>query len=333
MKNPRQINRIIKILELFSNGRRLSIKEIHSYFGETVSMRSIHRDIQAIQEAGIPLKYKKNEHNEHSWFFPSSYKNMVSPVVHGNELLSIYILKSYLKLFVNTFIDKEINSLQDKIEELAPGDLYMEFEPISRQKDALFWDQSFGDYDYSESSSILTDITSLMVKKKWVALTYQSLSDNKLRHYDIYLHRLFAFNGVLYVAVYFPKYGDFLALAVHQIKSVKEAGRQDYRTPEFNIAAFKHNRFGVYSGPLEKVELSIRRDYAKWFINRRWHPSQKLSENSDGTLLLTMKVPISRDFITWVLGWHDGIKVIKPQSLIEALKEKLSSTLALYEQA
>ena len=43
-----------------------------------------------------------------------------------------------------------------------------------------------------------------------------------------------------------------------------------------------------------------------------------------------MKVSLSRDFITWVLGWHDGIKVIKPQSLIEAIKEKLKNTMDLY---
>ena len=331
MEIPGQISRIIKILELFSIGRKLTIKDIHRLFEASVSIRSIHRDVQAIQEAGIPLEYEKNENNEYLWFFPSHYRKMILPVVQGNELISVYILKSYLKLFANTFIDKEIHSLQSKIEELAPGNIFMEFESVSEQENALFWDQSFGDYDYSESNSVLSDITGLMVKKKWASVTYRSLSDNKTRQYDIYLHRLFAFNGALYAAVYFPKYGDFLALAVQQIKSVKIAERQDYRTPDFNIAAFKHNRFGVFSGPLEKVKLSVRKDYAKWFINRSWHPSQKLSKNPDGSLLLTMEVPLSRDFITWVLGWHDGVKVIKPQSLIEALKEKLNSTVELYK--
>ncbi len=332
MEIPGQISRIIKILELFSIGRKLTIKDIHHYFEAAVSLRSIHRDVQAIQEAGIPLDYEKNANNEYVWFFPSHYRKMILPVVQGNELVSVYILKSYLKLFAHTFVESDIRSLQEKIEELAPGDVFMEFESFSEQENALFWDQSFGDYDYSQIDTVLSEIISLMVQKKWASVTYQSLTDGKLRQYDIYLHRLFAFNGGLYAAVYFPKYGDFLALAVQQIKKVSQAQRQDYRTPEFNIAAFKHNRFGVFSGPLEKVELFIRKDYAKWFINRSWHPSQTLRKHPDGSLTLTMNVPLSRDFITWVLGWHDGVKVIKPQSLIEALKDKLNSTLKQYER-
>jgi predicted DNA-binding transcriptional regulator YafY len=326
----KQSIRIIKILEYFSMGKRLTIKDIHNIFEEIVSTRTIHRDIETIEEAGIPLEYEKNDNSEYVWFFPAHYRKMVLPVVQGSELISLYILKSYLKLFSDTFIDKELHSLQNKIEALAPGDLFMEFESLSEQENSIFWDQSFGDYDYSKSDAVLSDITNIMVKKQWAAVTYKSLSDGKTRQYDIYLHRLFAFNGVLYIAVYFPKYGDFLALAVQQIQEVKIAQRQDYRTPEFNIAAFKHNRFGVFSGSVEKVEIEVRSGYAKWFINRSWHPSQQIIKNKDGSLLLTMDVPLSRDFITWILGWHDGIKVIKPQSLIKMVKEKLQKSLELY---
>jgi predicted DNA-binding transcriptional regulator YafY len=330
MESPKQAIRIIKILEYFSMGKRLTIKDIHNSFEESVSIRTIHRDIETIEEAGIPLEYEKNDNGENVWFFPSYYRKMVLPTVQGSELISLYILKSYLKLFSNTFIDKELHSLQNKIETLAPGDLFMEFESLSEQENSIFWDQNFGEYDYSGSSAILKEITDIMIKKQWAAVTYQSLTDNKIRQYDIYFHRLFAFGGALYAAVYFPKYGDFLALAVQQIQEIKIARRQDYRTPEFNIAAFKHNRFGVFSGEIERVEIEVRRDYAKWFINRRWHPSQQIIGKRDGSLLLTLDVPLTRDFITWILGWHDGVKVIKPQRLIEMIKEKLQKSLELY---
>jgi predicted DNA-binding transcriptional regulator YafY len=51
----------------------------------------------------------------------------------------------------------------------------------------------------------------------------------------------------------------------------------------------------------------------------------------DGTLLLKMKALISPEMVTWILGWHTAIKVIKPGSLIEEITQKLEETLKMYK--
>ena len=92
-----------------------------------------------------------------------------------------------------------------------------------------------------------------------------------------------------------------------------------------------HASFGVFEGEAVTVRLRIARAYAVYFVNRSWHPSQKTEVNHRGELLLTLQVPLSPELITWILGWHEAITALSPDTLIEEIKHKLDQTRRLYE--
>jgi len=321
-----QAKRIIKMLELFSMGRRLTAAQLVDYFDQEVSLRTLQRDLLTIQEAGIPLQMERESGKENIWSFPPEYRRMILPQIERNELLTMHILKAFLKSFKKTTIASDLENLLNKVEELAPGEIYMELEGI----EDLVWDQDVGHYRYDQTDGILNQVIDLIVAKKWGTITYRRSRTDQEKTYDIFPCRIFQYKGVLYLAAYHPYFEQFFALTLHRIKRIIEAKEQKQHLPNFDLDAFRRNRFGVFTGDVEQVELEIQNEYTHYFKNRTWHPSQQISTKEDGRVLLKMGVPVSPELVTWILGWHTAIKVIKPESLIKEIKQKLEDTLKIY---
>ena len=320
------VQRIIRILELLSMGRHLTTADLRREFDEQVSLRTTQRDMQTILQAGIPLICEKNLKKENVWSFPPEYRRMILPRIERNELLTMHILKSFLKSLRQTRIGSDLDTLLNKIEEIAPGEFYMELEGI----DQLVWDQDVGYYNYQKTDHILNETIELIISNKWATVTYQRSELEDEKTYDIFPCRIFHYKGVLYVAAYNPYYDKFFSLTLHRIIAIKSAEDQQRPVPDFDLAVFRSNRFGVFTGEVEQIALEIKSDFALYFKDRIWHPSQKIITKKDGTLLLKMEIPISPELVTWILGWHTAIKVTKPKSLIEDITQKLEETLRIY---
>ncbi len=321
-----QIERIIKILELLSMNRKLSTEDLHRHFNRQISLRTIQRDIKSIESAGIPLLMEKNIDGKNYWYFSRDYKKMVLPTIQPNELFATYILKSYLRTFKGTRVEQDLNSVIDKLETIAPGEVYLNI--VGEQ--SVLWNQDFGDFDYQDYAKILDKIIAAITQKKWCAVNYSSLR-SKEKSLIIFVHKLFTFNGGIYLAVTAEGYEDYITLSLQRIQSIEFQLKQRAEVPTFDLNKFRHNRFAVFSGKPVPVELLIDKDVAHYFANRQWHPSQKLFNQKDGRLLLQMKVPITHELIGWVLSWHSLMEVRSPTELIEQIKSRLDAMIELYK--
>ena len=321
-----QIQRIIRILELFSMGRRVTTQELYDFLKGECSLRTIQRDIQAIQYAGIPLMLEKSSARENYWFFPREYRQMVVPVIQHNELLAMHILKAHLKTFRGTKIERQITGLFNKLEELVPGDIYLDFDEDKN----FIWDQNQGLYNYGEYDQLLSTVIELILARNWVTVTYRASEGKPPKTYDLFLYRIFLYNGSIYIAAYNPAFDNFISLALHRLEQVQPARGQRCQARPFSLAEFCSNRFGVFVGEIQRLQLSIRPEFVHYFQNRSWHPTQKTRLKKDKSMLLEMKVPLSPELITWILGWHTAIKVLRPDSLKAEITKKLQETLEQY---
>jgi predicted DNA-binding transcriptional regulator YafY len=326
MENINKSARIIRILELLSSGHRLSTKQIHRHFDGEVTLRTVQRDLITLQEAGIPLELQRGDNKENFWFLPRDYRGMIHPMVHRNELLSVYILKSYLKFFQGTSVSSALDSAIEKLEELAPGEVYSEL----MDGQSLLWNQDVGQYDYQQYDAILNSMIDCILKKKWVTVSYQGRESKRIKKYDVFPYHLFSYGGAIYAACYQPSHGDFISLAVHRLKEVRSAVKQDRKPPDFDLKAFRKKRFGVFLGDVKKIKLRISPEYASYFQNRSWHASQKIKKQKNGELILEMKVPQSPELIGLILSWHSAIEVLEPHEFRKTIKGYLQETIGLY---
>ena len=82
--------------------------------------------------------------------------------------------------------------------------------------------------------------------------------------------------------------------------------------------------------PIRPPSLDDRRfddlvaDYVR---EKRWHPSQHLTELPDGGVELRLKLSSLVEIQRWVLSWGGDVKVIRPPELAETIRASARAIL------
>lgn len=325
MSDTSQKTRLIRILEILSSGKPVSVKELKKQFF-TVSERTLQRDIQEIAEI-LPLEDQHIRGREKAWRILPDYRRMITPVVHRNELLAFHFLKIFIKSMRSSCIAEDIQNLEKKLELLAPGEVVYPSEFLD---DELFYNQNPGYYDYSEYDTILEKIIAATTEKQWLDVDYFPVEAAKARTFQVFPHRIYTYSGSLYLLATFRFHKEPGSLLVHFIQKAETSEPQPKEKPAFSKSDFTLTRFGVFLGKPEVVELHITQEVKRYFVGRVWHESQQVTENSNGTLNLKLEVPLMPDFIGWIFTWGRHVRVISPPALIEKIRDEAKAVLENY---
>jgi len=89
--------------------------------------------------------------------------------------------------------------------------------------------------------------------------------------------------------------------------------------------------WGTFSGGEEcEVILKFNKFLGEGVKNRFYIETQEITEEED-CIMLRMKVKLSYEFISWVMGWGDGAEVIEPKKLRDAVFSKAMAIVLKYE--
>ena len=108
-------------------------------------------------------------------------------------------------------------------------------------------------------------------------------------------------------------------------------GRERFALPaHFDFRRLFGSHFGIHWGAGE-VEVRIRfaAQAAAYVRERRWHPSQAIDEQPDGSLILTLTVNHLLELKRWILSWGDTAQVLAPTALADDLRETARRMTAL----
>jgi predicted DNA-binding transcriptional regulator YafY len=321
-----QARRVLMILGLFQKHIVLKTSEIlvmiNDRFGG-ISKRSVQRDLEILKNEDLIVLEGRGR--ESKWKYNKSNKIKSSPLkISGDEMLSFYMLKAYLATFKGTSIENDIVKLTSKIENFAPGDVFLE--------DTLYWDQNPGSYDYSNNPGLITKLIHNINEKNWINISYRKILDDSIKNYEIFPCSLYTYGGVIYLVAYNLKAKMHVNFVIHNIIQIEESLNQNHKSPEFDYDEFRRQRFAVIDGEIKNVKLLINKDFVKYFEHRFWHSSQKQVVQNDGSLILPMKIPVTADLVTWICRWNDTMTVIEPPELRTWMIELLQSTLKNYEE-
>lgn len=90
--------------------------------------------------------------------------------------------------------------------------------------------------------------------------------------------------------------------------------------------------WGIYTGGVvENVTLRFHKDLTNKIKNKFFIESQQIIEYDDGCQL-EMKVKISEELVSWVMGWGNLVEVIEPLSLKESIVIKANQIIKLYNK-
>jgi proteasome accessory factor B len=82
----------------------------------------------------------------------------------------------------------------------------------------------------------------------------------------------------------------------------------------------------------DPIDVTIRFSpaVAKRAAETRWHPSQELEQQDDGSLIWRGRVAGTREIKIWILGWGGDAEVLEPADLRADVAAELARAVSSY---
>jgi proteasome accessory factor B len=126
------------------------------------------------------------------------------------------------------------------------------------------------------------------------------------------------------------------AMRTYKVERIRSATltTDRYEIPDdFDPDAWLANSWGIWSSdstPTARVRLRFDRSIAHRVREAVWHRSQELTELADGGVELAVTVAGTVEIRPWILSWGEGVEVLEPPELREAVAASVLAAAARY---
>jgi len=102
---------------------------------------------------------------------------------------------------------------------------------------------------------------------------------------------------------------------------------------DFSLQEYAGRSFGIYQDQLEDVVLRILPERAEDARGWRFHSSQALEPQDDGSVVVRFRVSGMLELAWHLFTWGNAVEVIEPAALRQLLVTELSSALACHQSS
>ncbi len=120
--------------------------------------------------------------------------------------------------------------------------------------------------------------------------------------------------GSLYLVAFTPVHNGIRHYKIDRLHESRRPKRSSRRPPVFRLDEHLSPSFGVFHAdePLKTVRLRFAPEAARYVTEHRWHPSQILSPQPDGSLICEMQLANLTEVQSWILSFGPRSEALEP---------------------
>ena len=323
-KRYSQAARLHDMIRLIEARRGITLDELVQEAG--VDRRTIHRDLAVIQEAGYPLVSEWLEGRK-VYSFITGFKNVPPISFTLSELMTLSLFRSQLEFLKGTPFHDDMEAIARKVGSVLPPRYAAHMERMAQVTLPLL----SGGRDYSRVAGVLGRLREALLYQYRVTLTYAARGRGLPEEYEVDPYTLIFHKGGLYLLGYARNRKGLRTFAVERISGMT-VGRERFEIPEdFTAAEQLRRAFGIVDEPVMAVRLRFSAEVAASVRERTWHRSQVVTEEPDGTLLLSFEAGGRMEILAWILSFGNHVEVLQPGELREEVRRVAGKIVGLYE--
>lgn len=286
---------------------------------------TIVRDLRHMRDMlDLPLEY---DEKRHGWYFTELSYSMEHFQLSESDLFAICIAERALAQFEGSPVYQNLQNVFQKITESLPpkattvmpelsSDITMRSFPVTVATGEA-WKKMF----------------KALREKHTVRIQYQKPADKTPAWREIDPYHAVNYQGSWYVLGYCHSKGEARVFHLSRIKQAEETMKEFTVPDDFNPEKLLSNSFDMYVGRETKMVRVIFSSVAAPYIKERhWHPTQKLEEMEDGSLIFSAAVSNLTGIIPWIFSWGPNALILEPFELIEEFKNDLNRTVKNYTE-
>lgn len=293
-----------------------------------VSEKTARRDLDTLRAAGFPLVETAEAFGRKKWRIDPA-KAEPGLGFTFDEAIALYLGRRLLDPLAGTdFWDAAQRAFSKIRTMLSPGALkYLD------RFAALFHQTQVGASDYSKKGDLIDRLILAMEDRRITNITYQSLQATEPVSYSVYPLGMIHHHGSLYLAGWAPDREELRHWKVDRIESesLEVTGLQFQQPEGFDIKEHLAKSFGIFHGDGDvHVKVRFSPAVARYVQEGRWHQSQRLTRQPDGSLLAEFDLSASEEIKHWILGFGKEAEVLEPEELRRRIMDELGGLLRQY---
>lgn len=304
-----------------------AVKEMADEAG--IGEKTIRRDLDMFRAAGFPLVCEEGAHGRRTWrLAPTADRPELSFTF--DEAVAIYLARHLLEPLAGTPFWQASQSAFKKIR-ASLGETALR---CAERFAPMFHQTTSGVSDYSKKTEIIDQLMIGIEDRKAVFITYRSLASTEATTYDIWPFGLTYHHGSLYVVGHSCQHDEIRHWKVDRIEDA-EATQVPFQRPEgFDLKEHLARSFGIFhrDGSVHVV-VRFSPAVARFVAESRWHESQKLTPQDDGSLLAEFDLSNTEEIKRWILSFGRHAEVVEPEELRGEMGEETEATRRLYADA
>ena len=322
MKRSR-INRVIEILTTLQAGESYTVSELSEMFG--TSRRTIFRDLKELQDIGVPYHYDAETGGysiRPEYFLPPADLNL-------HEALSLLLLAHKVSNQVQLPFKRSALLAALKIENNLPAKIRQYCSTALRNISAGAGEQTQLCQN-TRFDRTFAQLQEAIAKKRKVNICYSSFLESTVSNVELCPYHLLYNNNAWHVLGRTSLDNSIRTFELNRIRELEITEKCFLIDGDFDVSEYLGRAWSmVPEGRIYHVKLHFLPQVANNIAEVKWHRTQKVTFNGDGSAIVEFRVDGLNEITWWILGYGDQVQVLTPKALRKRVLEVAKNMIKL----
>lgn len=302
----------------------LTVRDMAREMG--VGEKTIRRDLDLFRSLGFPVEDEVGDFGRKTWKMTANWGQ--PPLNFAfDEALALYLGRRFLEPLAGTVFWQAAQSAFTKLHAMIGPSAVAYAERCQ----ASFHQTTVGVGDYARKAELIDALMRGIEDQLAVHITYESREATEPATRDVYPYAFVYHRGSLYLVAFAPEHDAIRHYKVDRIEAVEVSTFPFRRPDDFDVSAHMAGSFGVFQGDGDvRVKVRFAPAVARYVAESRWHESQSLVRQRDGSVLAEFRLSGTEEIRSWVLGFGRNAAILEPESLRVEILEELRAMQAHY---
>lgn len=295
-----------------------------------VDLKTIRRDLVLLRAIGCALEEITGKRNLKSWKLSTPPPGLPALKFNYLEVVALFLSHRLLDPLADTCLWKESRTAISKIRAHLDQSALKLIDRIA----AGFHFTTGGHGSYSDQFELIEQLQLAVEDRRIAQVIYHPVRTGKPETYETYPLGFVYHRGLLYLVAHVPTRRGIRHFKINRMQHA-EAWAFKFDPPAgFILSDHLKGAFGVYVEAGDQ-QHQVRVRFTTTPITRhvsesKWHPSQTLVPNSDGSLIAEFTLSSLKEVKSWILSFGPNAQALEPPELVQQIQSDIARMVTVY---
>ena len=318
-----RVSRVVQIIMALQSGQHYAADDLAMMLG--LSRRTIFRDLKALQTAGVPCHY----HKEDRYYTIDPKFFLPAPALSAREALGLLLLVYKGRNHIHfPFKDSALRAAL-KIENKLPGKIKRYCNTALRNISIKADPQARTDL----LDKIFAQLLEAISKRQIVNIRYYWPHEHKSIVTNLSPYHLMHNDRAWYVLGKSSLHKTVCTFKLNQIRELRILDKCFIEDVKFDVSEYIGRAWSMApEGRLFNIKLRFLPEVAHSVAEVQWHSTQTVTFENDGSAIVEFRVDGLNEITWWILSYGAQVQVLAPQILRQKIIEIAQNTVKQNEQ-